>query len=144
MTRRPACASATAAPRIGINSPCQSPSGAIAWAISGALRVLAPACDNTSMIDFSREPARGESGADMHDELRDDACDESNNNRPQNAHVMILRVRVKKGFSEVCARPVCIDRRQWEVHATALPKVLPATVRFAAPAPPAHPARWPA
>src|ERR1700712_1542532 len=66
MTRRPARANATAARRIGINSPCQSPSGAIACAISGALSVPEPARIRTSRMESSRAMARGESWADMH------------------------------------------------------------------------------
>src|SRR5882757_11054529 len=66
MTSRPACASAIAARRIGINNPCQSPSGAIACAISGALSVPEPVRIRTSRIESSRGMACGESWADMH------------------------------------------------------------------------------
>src|ERR1700712_5448880 len=66
MTRRPVCASATAARRIGINNPCQSPPDAIACAISGALSVPEPARIRTSRMESSRGMACGESWADMH------------------------------------------------------------------------------
>src|SRR6267154_1706549 len=66
MTRRPVCASVTAARRIGIISPCQSPSGAIACAISGALSVPEPVRIRTSRMESSRGMACGDSWTDMH------------------------------------------------------------------------------
>ena len=59
-------ASATAARRIGTSRPCQSPSGAMACAISGALRDLPPERDNAWRMASSRGSAvEVESGEDM-------------------------------------------------------------------------------
>src|SRR3954451_24194315 len=64
MTRRPACASASAARRIGIKSRCQS-RGAMICAISGAPSVAVPARINVCRIEVSRQRLGGESSADM-------------------------------------------------------------------------------
>src|ERR1700716_417875 len=65
-----------------------------------------------------------------HDEFRDHARYESNNDGPKNAHVMILTLF---RFSAGDGRQAYSDRRPREARATASPTVRPATVRFAVP-----------
>ena len=73
-----------------------------------------------------------------HEELRNDASHETNNDRPDNTHV---KSSVENVSSEDVRR-ACTDRRPKEALAKALPAVPPGTGRFVVPARPAHRAQW--